>query len=146
MTYSSEGRQVSKSMGLTSLRWSGTPSLNSYMTFAIDDELPSAFITSLTQTDTEINLPAGHYFVQAYTDYTRTNDNQTFQFAWYVDGTLTGHYGASDYYHSNSCDVAEASFTLDSAGALRLRITGQHNSASTLNDPHCTCYIWRVEK
>ena len=145
MTYSSQGRQVTKTMNFASLRWSGTPSSNTYLTFAVDNEFPSSFI-SLTQSNTEISLPTGHYFVQAYTDYTRTNVNQTFQFGWYVDGTLTGHYGASDYYHSNSCDVAEASFTLDAAGALRLRITGQYNSDSTLNDPHCTCYIWRVEK
>jgi hypothetical protein len=99
------------------------------MTFTIDDELPSAFITSLTNSATEINLPAGHYFAQAYAD---------------LNGSQEGHYGAVDFYNSKSSDVAETSFTLTSAGVLRLRITAQSGSNVTLNNSHCIALIWRV--
>ena len=146
MTYASNGLNRTNDLQLAYLRWSGTPSLNTFMTFTIDQELPTSFITSLTQTNTEINLPAGHYFAQAYIDYTRTSTSQNNQFAWFVNGSLSGHYGSSDYYHTNTCDVAETAFTLNSAGTLRLKITGASGSTVTLNDPHCVCIIWRTDK
>ena len=146
MTYAASGLNRSVDLQIAELEWSGTPTTNTHMTFTIDQELPSSFIASLTQTNTEINLPAGHYFAQAYIDYTRTSTSDNCQFAWFVNGTLSGHYGASDYYHNNTCDVAETAFTLDNAGALRLKITGTNNSTLTLNSPHCVCLIWRVEK
>lgn len=144
MTYSTGGLKVKKALSMTSLNWSGTASTNTYMTFTIDDELPSAFITSLTNLDTEINLPAGHYFAQAYADYSRSSVNDNCQFSWYLNGSQEGHYGAVDFYNSKSSDVAEASFTLTSAGVLRLRITAQSGSNVTLNNSHCMALIWRV--
>jgi len=146
MTYVSDGLNLTNDLQVAYLRWSGTPSLNAYMTFTIDQEVPSTFITSLTQADTQINLPAGHYFAQAYIDYTRTSTSQNNQFAWLVNGTVNGHKGSSDYFHSNTCDVAETAFTLDSAGTLRLQITGVNGSTLSLNDPHCVAIIWRVDK
>jgi|TARA_R100000084_G_C4621315_1_gene133302 hypothetical protein len=145
MTYA-KGANETKALKVAYIRWSGTASLNTYMTFTVDQELPSSFITSLTQTNTEINLPVGHYFAQAYIDYTRSSTNDNNQFGWFVDGTLSGHYGSSDYYHANTCDVAETAFTLESAGALRLKITGVNGSAASLNDPHCVAIIWRTDK
>ena len=152
MTYVSDGLNKTKDLQLAYLRWSGTPSLNTFMTFTVDQELPTSFITSLTQTNTEINLPAGHYFAQAYIDYTRssaTGDNC--KFYWFVDDTQTGHYGASDFFNrttnsGSTSDVAEAAFTLSSAGTLRLKITDTAGSTLTLNDPHCICIIWRTDK
>jgi len=147
MTYVSNGLNRTNDLQLAYLLWSGTPSVNTHMTFSIDQELPTSFITSLTQTNTEINLPAGHYFAQAYTDYTRASISQNNQFAWFVNGSLSGHYGSSDYYAgSNTNDVAETAFTLNNAGTLRLKITGASGSAVTLNNPHCVCIIWRTEK
>lgn len=144
MTYSTSGLKIKKALSMATLNWSGTASTNTYMTFTIDDELPSAFITSLTNSDTEINLPTGHYFVQAYADYTRSSVNDNCQFSWYLGGSQEGHYGAVDFYNSKSSDVAEASFTLTSAGVLRLRITAQSGSNVTLNNSHCLALIWRV--
>lgn len=144
MTYSTGGLKIKKALSMTSLNWSGTASTNTYMTFTIDDELPSAFITSLTNSATEINLPAGHYFAQAYADYSRSSVNDNCQFSWYLNGSQEGHYGAVDFYNSKSSDVAEASFTLTSAGVLRLRITAQSGSNVTLNNSHCMVLIWRV--
>lgn len=144
MTYATSGLKLKKALNITSLNWSGTASTNTYMTFTIDDELPSAFITSLTNADTEINLPTGHYFVQAYADYTRSSVNDNCQFAWYLNGTQEGHFGAVDFYNSKSSDVAEASFSLTSTGILRLRITAQSGNNVTLNNAHCTALIWRV--
>ena len=147
MTYVSDGLNKTKNLQLAYIRWSGTPSLNTFMTFTVDQELPTSFITSLTQTNTEINLPAGHYFAQAYIDYTRSSTSDNNQFGWFVNGSLSGHYGASDYYNgNNTCDVAEAAFTLNAAGTLRLKITGASGSTLTLNDPHCLCIIWRTNK
>ena len=146
MTYFSDGLNLKNDLQVAYLKWSGTPNLNTHMTFTIDQELPNSFIDSLTQTDTEINLPTGHYFAQAYIDYTRTSTNQNNQFAWFVNGTISGHYGSSDYYHANTCDVAETAFSLDAAGTLRLKITGVNGSSLTLNDPHCIVVIWRVNK
>ena len=146
MTYVSDGLNRTNDLQIAYIRWSGTPSVNTFMTFTIDQELPTSFITSLTQTNTEINLPTGHYFAQAYLDYTRTSTSQNNQFSWFLNGTQSGHYGSSDFYHSNTCDVAETAFTLDSAGALRLKITGVNGSTLTLNDPHCVCIIWRTNK
>lgn len=145
MTYVTSGLNRTEDLQLAYLRWSGTPTVNTHMTFAVDQELPTSFITSLTQTNTEINLPPGHYFAQAYIDYTRTATSHNNQFAWFVNGTLKGHYGSSDYYHANTCDVAEAAFTLTSAGTLRLKITAE-NATLTLNDPHCVAIIWRTNK
>jgi len=144
MTYSTGGLKIKKALSMTSLNWSGTASTNTYMTFTIDDELPSAFITSLTKSATEINLPAGHYFAQAYADYSRSSVNDNCQFSWYLNGSQEGHYGAVDFYNSKSSDVAETSFTLTSAGVLRLRITAQSGSNVTLNNSHCIALIWRV--
>ena len=151
MTYVSDGLNKTKNLQLAYIRWSGTPSLNTFMTFTVDQELPTSFITSLTQTNTEINLPAGHYFAQAYIDYTRSSTSDNCKFYWFVDNTQTGHYGASDYfnhsiYEGSTSDVAEAAFTLSSAGALRLKITDTAGSTLTLNDPHCICIIWRTDK
>jgi hypothetical protein len=144
MTYSTGGLKIKKALSMTSLNWSGTASTNTYMTFTINDELPSAFITSLTNSATEINLPAGHYFAQAYADYSRSSVNDNCQFSWYLNGSQEGHYGAVDFYNSKSSDVAETSFTLTSAGVLRLRITAQSGSNVTLNNSHCIALIWRV--
>ena len=146
MTYVSDGLNRTNDLQIAYIRWSGTPSVNTFMTFTIDQELPTSFITSLTQTNTEINLPTGHYFAQAYLDYTRTSTSQNNQFSWFLNGTQSGHYGSSDFYHANTCDVAETAFTLDSAGTLRLKITGVNGSTLTLNDPHCVCIIWRTNK
>jgi len=144
MTYTSSGLDINKSLYMTSLTWSGTASTNTYMTFTIDDELPSSFISSLTSSNTEINLPAGHYFAQAYADYTRSATSDNCQFSWYVDGSQNGHYGAVDFYNSKSSDVAETSFTLTSTGVLRLRITAQSGNNVNLNNSHCLALVWRV--
>ena len=144
MTYSTSGLQIQKSLSMATLNWSGTATTNTYLTFSIDDEVPSAFITSLTSSDTEINLPAGHYYAQAYCDYTRASTNQNCQFSWYVDGSQSGHYGAVDFYNLKISDVAETTFSLTNAGVLRLRITAQNNAAVTLNTSHCLAIIWRT--
>lgn len=144
MTYTTGGLQVYKDLEITSLSWSGTPTLNTYLTFSIEDELPSAFITSLTNTNTEINLPAGNYFSQAYVDFTRTYTSDVFEFKWEVDGSIVGHIGQTDVMNSRSSDVAEAAFELSSAGVLRLKVTGASGSAVTLNSPHCMILIWRT--
>jgi hypothetical protein len=146
MTYVSDGLNKTKDVKIAYLRWSGTPTLNTFMTFTIDQELPTSFITSLTQTNTEINLPAGHYFAQAYIDYTRTSISNNCAFSLFVDGVESGHGGSSDYYYSNTSDVAETAFSLSAAGTLRLKITGVNGSTLTLNDPHCVCIIWRTDK
>ena len=146
MTYFTGGLNVTKDVKITELTWSGTPSLNTYMTFNIEQELPSAFITSLTLTDTEINLPTGHYFAQAYVDYTRSSTSDVAQFSWYVNGSQSGHYGAVDFYNNKSSDVAETTFSLSSVGTLRLRITATSGSNVTLNNPHCVCIIWRTDQ
>ena len=144
MTYSTSGLQIKKDLSMATLTWTGTATTNTYLTFSIDDEVPSSFITSLTSSDTEINLPAGHYYAQAYCDYTRTADNQNCQFSWYVDGSQSGHYGAVDFYNNKSSDVAETTFSLTSAGVLRLRVIAQNNAAVTLNTSHCLAIIWRT--
>lgn len=143
MTYSTSGLHIKKSLSMATLNWSGTATLNTYLTFNIDDEVPSAFIT-LTNSSTEINLPAGHYYAQAYCDYTRASTSQNCQFSWYVNGSQSGHYGAVDFYNSKSSDVAETTFSLTNAGVLRLRITAQNNAAVTLNTSHCLAIIWRT--
>ena len=144
MTYSTSGLQIQKSLSMTTLNWSGTATTNTYLTFSIDDEVPSAFITNLTNSDTEINLPAGHYYAQAYSDYTRTSTSQNCQFSWYDDGSQSGHYGAVDFYNNKSSDVAETTFSLTNSGILRLRITAQNSTAVTLNSSHCLAIIWRT--
>lgn len=146
MTYISDGLNELADLSLAYIRWSGTPSSGTFMTFTIDQELPSSFITSLTQTNTEINLPAGHYFAQAYIDYTRTATTDNNKFEWFVNGSQSGHVGSSDYYHANTCDVAETAFSLTSAGTLRLKITGVTGSTMTLNDPHCVIILWRTSQ
>lgn len=144
MTYIADGLNQFADLSMAYIRWSGTPSVNTFMTFTIDQELPAAFITSLTQTNTEINLPAGHYFAQAYIDYTRSSTAHNNRFEWFVNGSQSGHVGSSDYYHSNTCDVAESAFSLSAAGTLRLKITGVTGSVMTLNNPHCAVILWRV--
>jgi len=145
MTYFTGGIKETKDLKITSLNWSGTATTNTLMTFTIDEEFPSSFITSLTSSNTEINLPAGHYYVQAYADYTRTGTTQNCQFSWYVDGSQDGHYGAVDFYNNKSSDVAETTFTLTGAGVLTLRITAQNSTAVTLNNSHCLALIWRTD-
>lgn len=144
MTYTKSGLNIKKPLSIATLNWSGSATVNTYLTFAIDQELPSAFITSLTNSSTEINLPAGHYYAQAYVDYTRAVTNETCQFSWIVNGSQSGHYGAVDFHNSKSSDVAETTFTLSSAGILRLQITAQNNTAVTLNSSHCLAILWRV--
>lgn len=144
MTYATGGLQVYKDLQITSLSWSGTPSLNTYLTFTIDSELPSAFITSLTSTNTEINLPAGNYFTQAYVDFTRSSIGDVFEFKWEIDGSIVGHIGQTDLMNSRTSDVAEAAFELTSAGILRLKVTGASGSTVTLNSSHCMILIWRT--
>jgi hypothetical protein len=144
MTYLSDGIKEKKPLYITSLNWSGTASVNTYMTFAIENEFPSSFVTSLTNSSTEINLPVGQYFVQAYADYTRSNSNDNCQFSWFVNGNQDGHYGAIDFYNGKSSDVAETSFELTSPGVLRLKITAQSGNNITLNNSHCLALIWRV--
>jgi len=144
MTYVTSGLNITKSLSMATLNWTGTATTNTDMTFTIDDEVPSSFITSLTSSNTEINLPAGHYFVQAYCDYTRSSTSDNNQFFWYIDGTQSGHYGAVDFYNIRSSDVAETEFTLTSSGILTLKITAQNGSAVTLNNSHCLALIWRV--
>lgn len=147
MTYVSNGLNLTNDLKLAYLRWSGTPTLNTFMTFTVDEEFPSSFITSLTETNTEINLPAGHYFAQAYIDYTRTSATaDNCKFNWLVDDVQSGHFGASDFIDNSTSDVAETAFTLDNAGTLRLKITETEGSTLTLNDPHCVCIIWRTNK
>jgi len=145
MTYVTNGLNKYENFQLAYLRWSGTPTLGTQMTFTVDQQLPSTFITSITN-NTQINLPPGHYFAQAYIDYTRTTTSQNNQFAWFVNGSASGHYGSSDYYHYNTCDVAETAFTLNSSGTLHLEITGVNGSTLTLNNPHCIAIIWRTNK
>lgn len=144
MTYVTNGLNLYQDMQISSLEWSGTPSLNTYLTMSIDSEYPTAFITSLSVTNTQIDLPSGNYFCQAYVDYTRSATSQVFKFEWEVDGTLSGHYGATDFYSNYSSDVAETAFELSGAGALRLKVTGASGSSVTLNSPHCMAYIWRT--
>ena len=144
MTYSTGNLKIKKALSMTSLNWSGTASTNTYMTFTIVNELPSSFITSLTNSNTEINLPAGHYFAQAYADYSRNSVYDNCQFSWYLGEEQEGHYGAIDFYNSKSSDVAEASFTLTGAGVLRLKISAQSGNNVTLNNSHCMALIWRV--
>jgi len=145
MTYVSDGLNEVTDLSIAYINWSGTPANNTFMTFTIDQELPSSFIVSLTQTDTQINLPAGHYFAQAYIDYTRTATSSNNKFEWFVNGVSSGHVGSSDFFHANTCDVAESTFTLTSAGSLRLKITGVTGSVITLNSDHCAVILWRVE-
>ena len=144
MTYSTSGLNITKSLSMAALNWTGTATTNTDMTFTIEDQVPSSFITSLTSSNTEINLPVGHYFAQAYCDYTRSSTSDNNQFSWYVNSTQSGHYGAVDFYNSKSSDVAETEFTLTSAGVLTLKITAQNGSAVTLNNSHCLALIWRV--
>lgn len=143
MTYATSGLQFFKDLQITLLTWSGTPTLNTYLTFAVGAELPSAFITSLTSTNTEINLPAGNYFAQAYVDYTRSATSDVFEFKWELGGSIIGHIGQTDLMNSRSSDVAEAAFELTSAGVLRLKVTSASGSAVTLNS-HCMILIWRT--
>jgi len=143
MTYTKGGVQLDKAVQITSLNWSGTPTLNSYLTMSIDEELPTSFITSITS-NTDINLPAGNYFAQAYVDFTRTSTNQTFEFQWEVGGSLEGHFGQTDLMNSRSSDVAEAAFELSSADTLKLKVTAKNNTSVTLNSTHCMVLIWRT--
>jgi hypothetical protein len=115
------------------------------LTFSVDSELPTAFVTSLTNSNTEINLPTGNYFAQAYVDFTRSSTGDTFEFKWEVGGTITGHIGQTDLMNSRSSDVAEAAFELSSAGTLRLKVTSTSGSAVTLNSSHCTILLWRTD-
>lgn len=145
MTYATGGLQSYKNLKITSLSWSGTPTLNTYLTFSIGAELPSAFITSLTNSNTEINLPAGNYFAQAYIDFTRSSTNDVFEFKWELGGVIIGHIGQTDLMNSRSSDVAESAFELTSAGVLRLKVTNQSGSSVTLNSTHCMILIWRTD-
>lgn len=144
MTYATGGAKVYRDLQITSLNWSGTPNLNSYLTLAIDSELPSAFISSLTNANTEINLPAGNYFAQAYVDYTRSSVNDVFEFKWELGGSIIGHIGQTDLMNSRSCDVAESAFELTNTSVLRLKVTAVSGSAVTLNSSHCMILIWRT--
>lgn len=145
MTYLTGQHQIYKGLQISSLNWSGTPTLNNYLTFNIDSELPTSFITSLTNTNTEVNLPAGNYFAQAYVDFTRSSINDAFEFKWEVDGTITGHIGQTDLMNSRSSDVAETAFELSNSGILRLKVTSTNGSTVTLNSTHCVALLWRTD-
>lgn len=145
MTYVTGGLQSYKDLQIASLSWSGTPTLNSYLAFSISSELPTSFISSLTNANTEINLPAGHYYAQAYIDFTRSSTSDTFEFKWELGGVIRGHIGQTDLMNSRSSDVAETTFELTSSDVLRLKVTGANGSAVTLNSSHCMILIWRVD-
>lgn len=141
MTYTSSGLNYTLPLQVAMLTWSGTPSLNAFMNFSIDDELPSTFITSITS-NTTINLPAGNYFAQAFIDYTRTLTTQNCVFYFYVDDVQKEHEGQTDFYNNYSADNAETTFTLTQAGTLKLKITAVNGSAVTLTN-HCKILLWR---
>lgn len=145
MTYFTGGLQRYRDLQITALSWSGTPTLNGYLAFSISSELPTGFISSLSNANTEINLPAGHYYAQAYVDFTRSNTSDTFEFRWELGGAIRGHIGQTDLMNSRSSDVAETTFELSSSDVLRLRVTGTTGSAVTLNSSHCMILIWRVD-
>lgn len=137
---------AAKKVKISTLEFDGTMSTGNYCDFTIVDEFPSAFITSLTATNTEINLPTGHYFVQAFLDYTRSSVSEEIKFQWELDSTLEGHWGASDFYHANTVDNAEAVFSLTSAGVLKLKIVDRLGTGTfTLNSSHCYACIWRTD-
>lgn len=126
---------------IVELRFSGIPNATPYTyTLAILQQTGSwASITN----GTDLNLPSGYYYVSAHPDFTRTSTSRNNQIHWFLDGTQMGKVGGSDYYNSESCDLAEATFTLHSSGILTLRQTAQAvGTISWTND--AIAYVWRV--
>ena len=148
MSYLS-GTQTEKKIQMTTLTWDSTAVLNSYCDFTIADQFPSSFITSLSSSDTEINLPAGHYMGQAFIDYSRSSTAQQIQFKWELDGTLLDHFGSSDLTTAGgnvNCDNAETVFTLYTTGVLKLKIILREGSGTfTVNTANSYVLLTRTE-
>ena len=150
MSYLS-GTQTSKKIQMTTLTWDSTAVLNSYCDFTIADQFPSSFITNLSSSDTEINLPAGHYMGQAFIDYTRSSISEQIQFKWELDGTLLDHFGSSDISTTGSgygatSDNAETVFTLYTTGVLKMKIIVREGSGTfTVNTANSYVLLTRTE-
>ena len=142
---------TSKKVQISTLSWAGSAALNSYCDFAILTEMPSSFVTSLTNSNTEINLPAGHYFAQAFPDYTRSASTEQIRFQFELDGSLIDHFGQSDIYlhtgsSGNTCDNAEAVFTVTTTAVLRIKVIKRDGSGTfTINSADSHVCLWRTE-
>ena len=128
---------------IAELRYSGTPTTASFTYDVILLQQSSSFVTITNNTN--IELPEGHYYVQALPDFTRASATRNNQVFWFLDGNQIGKEGGSDYYQSQSTDIAEATFTLHESGTLTLRQTAWSGSAIVLTNDSLI-YIWRVPR
>ena len=127
---------------MAELRFSGVPTQVAYTYTLTILQQTTASLFSISN-NTDLNLPVGYYYASAHPDFTRTSTSRNNQVHWFLDGTQIGKVGGSDYYNSESCDLAEATFTLHSSGVLTLRQTAQAvGTINWTNDAHA--YIWRV--
>jgi hypothetical protein len=129
---------------MAELRYSGTPTQVAYTYTLTLLQQTTANQFSVTN-NTDLNLPAGHYYAAAHPDFTRTSTSRTNQIHWFIDGVQIGKVGGSDYHGGESCDLAEATFTLHQSGVLTLRQTAQANGTISLTND-ALAYIWRVER
>lgn len=128
---------------IAELRYSGSPTQVNYTySLAILQQTESLLSVS---SGTDLSLPAGHYYCVAYPDFTRSGTTDNNQIHWFLDGTQIGKLGGSDFYGGESCDSAEAAFTLHVSGVLTLRQTAQNNNAITLTND-ALAYVWRVPR
>lgn len=94
----------------------------------------------------ELNLPSGHYFVQAFIDISRPiNSQNNCQYELEVDGSSIGMRGNSDNYQNNSTDSADAEFTLSSSGVLKIKVTSIENSFPTVTS-NSRLIVWRTDR
>ena len=126
------------------LRFSGTPTQVAYTyTLTILQQTVANLLT--VSNNTELNLPAGHYYAQALGDFTRTSTARTNQMHWFLDGVQLGKVGGTDYHANESCDAAECAFTLHSSGVLTLRQTANANGNINWTSD-AIAYVWRVPR
>lgn len=143
---------TSKKVQIANLSWGGSAALNSYCDFSVLTELPTSFVSSLTNGNTEINLPAGHYFAQAFPDYTRSASTEQIRFQFELDGSLIDHFGQSDIYlhtgsSGNTCDNAEAVFSVSTTAVLKIKVTQRDGSGTfTINSANSYVCLWRTEQ
>ena len=132
MTYKPPQKRTEVS--LLKLDASGTIATGDYLNLTSD----IAGITGQTITGgNTLNLPAGHYLIEASLGLNRTAYSNTLTYKCEVDGILKGTTGAMDSTDSNN-----PSFTIDQAGCA----TSQDDSWSLkIKVISCTTSAWTAQ-
>ena len=142
MSYIAPNAAVSKRLQIAEITITGTPAINGYFTFnALVDHTFDSAPTGLSS-DT-LNLPSGDYMMRASLDITRSNTNQNYMFQFEESSSLIGRGGRTGLFNDQRADVAECTFSSNSAFSVKLKCIHIDTSAPTLTSD-CRAYLWRV--